>query len=198
MKRTIIILLIIALIPITLNAYTSEDTANSVVNSLKTEPEKWRHDAYKLYYFKDPAKFDEISESIWDSNANCVIWIANGPSGIEIQAPQRVKILDKEVRQFIWDTYQMWTNEHFAKVFDNVQKEVFEHPDDKKNPVISTLEEPESDESEFINLTPDEKGRPPKGLPVWFLVSGGCITVLGVIGMVIPIFLKRRKENKNG
>jgi hypothetical protein len=128
MKRFILIALMIFIIPTYLPAYTHTDTAKSVVKSLDNEPEKWRHDQYKLYYFKHPTMFELTKKSYWESKADCVIWIANGFYGVEIQSPKRVKF-DRKTQKYIWNKYQLWANAHFAKVFE----------DDEPNNTVSSI-----------------------------------------------------------
>lgn len=129
--------------PLSANAYTSIDTANSIVKSLKTEPKNWRHDQFRLYYFKDARKFETISSARWNDEADCIIWIANEAYGVEISSPKKV-VLPKEVREFIWNIYQKWANNYFAKVFE----------DDIK--IKETSEKTKSVEPEFVSLTEDK------------------------------------------
>jgi hypothetical protein len=186
MKRLIITLLIITFMPVTLNAYTSEDTARSVVNSLKTEPEKWRHDQHRLYYFKDATKFETTAQNSWNNKADCVIWIANEAYGIEIQSPKKVQ-LPKKVREFIWDTYQLWANDHFAKVFEEI----------KAPEVVKKLEPIKSDEPEFTSLlTKSKVEREPDDF--FSQIPNGVIGVVIAFFIVwillgISIIIKRKK-----
>jgi len=183
MKKTIIVLLIIAFIPLTLNAYTSADTSKGIIKSLQTNPDNWFHDAYKLYYFKDLSVPAHIDKYQWDTRADCVIWVANGSPSVKVEHPTRV-IFTKEQKDQIWDIYQKWANGHFAELFEI----------DNPTPVII-------DTSEFVSLVTDEKGRKPRSLlPEFgknFLWAAGSITVLGMIGLIISLFLKRRKENED-
>lgn len=144
MKKIIIIFLFIFLGPCALNAYTAFDTAKSVIKSLKTQPENWRHDQHRLYYFKDVRKFETIAPSRWDDESDCVIWIANGDYAIEIQSPQRVKF-QNETQIVIWDIYQKWANGYFAEVFDDLET----------SPEVMAEPSEEIKEEKFIDLVTD-------------------------------------------
>jgi len=120
-----IVFAVLILIPITASAtttYTSTDVAQAVIKSIKEEPDHWFRDAFKIYYFKDKEKGLATSENQWEYEADCVIWIANGPFGIEIKNPQRVKIERDEDRQFIWDTYQKWATGFFMETVFHMKK----------------------------------------------------------------------------
>ena len=113
----IIVVLLILIIPWTLNAYTSSENAKSIIESLKNEPEKWRHDGYRLYYFKteDP---DKIEKWHWDTDCDLHIWIANGWRGIESKHPQKVDF-EEEQQKIIWEIYKKWASKFVAEqVFD--------------------------------------------------------------------------------
>lgn len=129
-----------------MDAYTAIDTANSIVKSLKTEPDKWVHDEYRLYYFKDPKVLESTVKHRWDDVADCIIWIANEEYGIQVKAPAKV-VLPKKAKAFIWKTYQRWANGYYAEVFENtIEPETLEEAPEKI----------ESIESEFVQLTTDE------------------------------------------
>lgn len=190
MKKAIITLIIIAFLPITLNAYTAENTAKSIIKSLKTEPENWRHDQYKLYYFKNPEMFELTKQSRWQNKADCVVWIANGDYGVEIQAPKRVK-LPRKVQKFIWDTYQLWANEYFAKVFEDVKEiEAVKKPEPVKSAELeftSLLSESkvEREPDDFFSQMPNWT----KGVTIAFFII---LTLWILLG--ISRILKRKKD----
>jgi len=120
-----IIILALILIPITASAtttYTSTDVAQAVIKSLKEQPDHWFRDAWRIYYFKDKERGLATPENQWEYEADCVIWIANGPFGIEIKNPQRVKIEREEDRQFIWETYQKWATGFFMETVFHMKK----------------------------------------------------------------------------
>jgi len=175
-----------------MDAYTAIDTSNSIVKSLKTEPEKWVHDQYKLYYFKDPKVLKSTVKHRWDNVADCVIWIANEEYGIEVRAPAKV-VLPKEAKAFIWKTYQKWANGYFAKVFENpFESEIVEEATEKIK----------SDESEFISLTTDEikAEKEPNDffslIPKWvqtLMIGIVIVTMLGSLSFGLFNFFRNRK-----
>lgn len=120
MKWLIVAFLII--IPLSIDAYTVDDIVQAVIQSLKEEPDHWFHDEYRLYYFKDKEKGLNTDPSNHDSEADCVIWVANEAYGINITSPKKVVIENKKDKQFIWDTYQKWAVGHFAEKVFNMKK----------------------------------------------------------------------------
>ena len=118
-----IFIILILIIPWTVGAYTNEETTKAVINSLETEPDHWKHDAYKLYYFKgDNIKnATEANKLVWDSKSDCTIWVANGANYIEVKSPSKV-IFAKKQRIKIWKMYQRWANKSVGDKFAIVPK----------------------------------------------------------------------------
>lgn len=118
MKYFIIVLILI--IPLTVTAYTSTQTANGIITSLQTEPEKWLFDQYYLYYFKDKDNLKAAIE-MQDTGsphklqyiADCLIWISNKAWGIEVKRPVNIPFSEKEKNR-IWEIYQEWANKKIS------------------------------------------------------------------------------------
>jgi len=122
MKYLVFVFMLI--IPFTVDAYTPSETARQVISSLKTEPNHWFNDQYRMYYFKDRTVKAKTPKSSWEQVADCTIWIANGAFGIEIQSPMRVKF-NIQTRETIWKIYQNWANGHFTNnVFSHLEEGV--------------------------------------------------------------------------
>jgi hypothetical protein len=118
------IILLILIIPWTASSYTSEETINAIIDSLKTEPDHWKHDAFKLYYFKGDNIKNATGINKWkfDSMSDCILWIANGPRSIEVQKPSKIPF-NKEQQNKVWKIYQEWANENVSlRVFKNHMK----------------------------------------------------------------------------
>ena len=185
-------LLVLFVLPLSVNAYTPTDTANAIVKSLKTEPEHWIHDQFKLYYFKDLNVLEEVGESssYREAKADCIIWIANGAYGVEVQSPKKVKLKTK-TKEFIWKIYQKWANEYFnEEVFAHLQE-----PSKIAKEPSPVLEEPSvkiKEEDEFTQLTPTSDIRRDKtsddffsSIPDWIKTVAKAFSIAAIFTILV-------------
>lgn len=199
MKRLIVLLCILFLFPLSLNAanvYTSKDTAKNVVKSLKTEPDNWFHDAYKLYYFKDKERSKIVPKNQWDTQADCVIWIANGAFAIKIEHPKRV-IFDEKTQNIIWDIYEKWANGHFSTTFGHLD-ETFGHVNEPKMMKEDEMAKETNSNKSFIPLTTEMKKKSEandfySSIPKWFLKVAAIFSAITILALIGSVFMKRRK-----
>ena len=189
-----IFIILILIIPWTVGAYTNEETTKAVINSLETEPEQWRHDAYRIYYFKGDniKKATEENKSYWDTYSDCHIWIANGPGSIEIKKPSRVEFTEKQQIK-IWKMYQRWANKAVADKFEIFIKS-------------KTLENIKSKPEQTINKSPkllsnvgEEKATPVEELSnvKTFTYSMLIIAIIFILAMVILGISKKRNLRRH-
>jgi len=161
-------------------SYSSQTVADKIIQSLKTEPNNWTYDAYKLYYFKNVDKAEKIPARLRAIEADLVIWIANGSYGIQVEKPVRV-IFTKDQKQEIWKIYQMWASK-FAST------KIFNQLPERSSPKEITKNEEETTEIQY-SVT---KGNNKKTLTNIIYIM---IMICSLFSLCLLILLYRKKES---